>query len=132
MDLAIFSAAVADFKPELSADEKIKKKEEVMTLNLVRTPDILASAGKIKKKQFLVGFALETENELENARTKLKSKNLDMIVLNSLRDPGAGFHSDTNKITILDADDRTVSFALKSKAEVAEDIFNEILERLDA
>ena len=133
VDIAIFSAAVSDFRPKEIATEKIKKTEQSMTLELVRTPDILASVGAIKKKgQFIVGFALETENELENARAKLSAKNLDMIVLNSLRDRGAGFKSDTNKISILVRDGRVIDFELKHKEEVAEDIFNEIINDIQA
>jgi phosphopantothenoylcysteine decarboxylase/phosphopantothenate--cysteine ligase len=128
VDIAIFSAAVSDFKPKAISAEKIKKTEDSMTLELVRTQDILASVGAIKKEgQFVVGFALETENEFENARAKLSAKNLDMIVLNSLRDKGAGFKSDTNKISILVSDGQVIDFNLKRKEEVAEDIFNEII-----
>ncbi|MEN8186754.1 MAG: bifunctional phosphopantothenoylcysteine decarboxylase/phosphopantothenate--cysteine ligase CoaBC [Bacteroidota bacterium] len=131
-DIAIFAAAVADYKPKTIADQKIKKKEAVMQIELEPTQDILASAGKIKEHQFLVGFALETNDELENAKGKLKRKNLDMIVLNSLQDKGAGFKSDTNKITIIDKDENLKSFTLKSKNEVAVDIFNEIINKTDA
>jgi phosphopantothenoylcysteine decarboxylase/phosphopantothenate--cysteine ligase len=128
VDIAIFSAAVSDFKPKVISAEKIKKTADSMTLELVRTQDILASVGAIKKEgQFVVGFALETENEFENARAKLSAKNLDMIVLNSLRDKGAGFKSDTNKISILVSDGQVIDFNLKRKEEVAEDIFNEII-----
>ena len=128
VDIAIFSAAVSDFKPKSISAEKIKKTADSMTLELVRTQDILASVGAIKKEgQFVVGFALETENEFENARAKLTAKNLDMIVLNSLRDKGAGFKSDTNKISILVSDGQVIDFNLKRKEEVAEDIFNEII-----
>jgi len=128
VDIAIFSAAVSDFKPKSISAEKIKKTSDSMTLELVRTQDILASVGAIKKEgQFVVGFALETENEFENARAKLTAKNLDMIVLNSLRDKGAGFKSDTNKISILVSDGQVIDFNLKRKEEVAEDIFNEII-----
>ena len=130
-DIAIFSAAVSDFRPREVSSEKIKKATGTMTLELVRTEDILSSVGSIKKKgQFLVGFALETENEMENARAKLNSKNLDMIVLNSLRDKGAGFKSDTNKISILLKDGQVIDYELKPKDEVAEDIFNEIIKRI--
>ena len=130
-DIAIFAAAVSDFRPREVSSEKIKKTTTSMTLELVRTEDILASVGSIKKKgQFLVGFALETENEMENARAKLSSKNLDMIVLNSLRDKGAGFKSDTNKISILLKDGQVIDYELKPKDEVAEDIFNEIIKRI--
>jgi phosphopantothenoylcysteine decarboxylase/phosphopantothenate--cysteine ligase len=133
VDIAIFSAAVSDFKPKTVSPDKIKKTSESMTLELVRTQDILASVGAAKNKnQFIVGFALETENELENARAKLSSKNLDMIVLNSLRDKGAGFKSDTNKISILVRDGQVLDFGLKRKEEVAEDIFNEIIKNIHA
>jgi phosphopantothenoylcysteine decarboxylase/phosphopantothenate--cysteine ligase len=133
IDIAIFSAAVSDFRPKEISSEKIKKTAESMTLELVRTQDILASVGAIKKKgQFIVGFALETENEFENARAKLSSKNLDMIVLNSLRDKGAGFKSDTNKISILVSDGQVIDFEMKHKEEVAEDIFNEIIKYIHA
>jgi phosphopantothenoylcysteine decarboxylase/phosphopantothenate--cysteine ligase len=97
---------------------------------LTPTKDILASLGAIKKKQFLVGFALETNNELENAKGKLKRKNLDAIILNSLQDKGAGFATDTNKITIIDKELNEKSFELKSKAAVAKDIINEIVNRI--
>ncbi len=131
-DIAIFAAAVADYKPKSIADQKIKKKEAVLQIELEPTKDILASAGKIKDKQFLVGFALETENEINNAKSKLKRKNLDLIVLNSLQDKGAGFKSDTNKITIIDRDENIATYDLKSKGEVAVDIFDEILKKIDA
>lgn len=131
-DIAIFAAAVADYKPKIIAGQKIKKKEAVMQIELEPTKDILASAGKIKKNQFLVGFALETENEIDNAKSKLNRKNLDLIVLNSLQDKGAGFRSDTNKITIIDSAANIISYDLKSKEEVAVDIFNEILKRIGA
>ncbi|MGE5944226.1 MAG: bifunctional phosphopantothenoylcysteine decarboxylase/phosphopantothenate--cysteine ligase CoaBC, partial [Flavobacteriales bacterium] len=102
MDAAILSAAVADFKPKEVATQKIKKTTDTLTLELEKTKDILASLGAIKKHQFLVGFALETDNEIENAKDKLKRKNLNLIVLNSLSDSGAGFKSDTNKVTFID------------------------------
>ncbi|MFK2821030.1 bifunctional phosphopantothenoylcysteine decarboxylase/phosphopantothenate--cysteine ligase CoaBC [Flavobacteriaceae sp. LMIT009] len=126
-DIAILSAAVADYKPKFTSDKKIKKKESTLTLELEKTKDILGSLGKIKKNQVLVGFALETNNELENAIGKLKSKNLDLIVLNSLNDEGAGFGGATNKVTIIHKDKNSVNYALKSKAEVAQDIMQEIL-----
>ena len=131
-DIAIFSAAVSDFKPKAVSSQKIKKKDAAMSIELVQTKDILASVGAIKKDQFLVGFALETENEIDNAKAKVKRKNLDLIVLNSLRDKGAGFKSDTNKITLIDKGDRIQSFELKPKNEVARDIFNEIIKSIDA
>ncbi|WP_298425613.1 bifunctional phosphopantothenoylcysteine decarboxylase/phosphopantothenate--cysteine ligase CoaBC [uncultured Kordia sp.] len=131
-DIAILSAAVADYKPKDVASQKIKKKDSSLTIELVKTKDILASLGAIKKDQFLVGFALETNNELENAKGKLTRKNLDMIVLNSLNDKGAGFGKPTNKVTIIDKKMNTLAFGLKSKAEVANDIFSEILKRINA
>ncbi len=131
-DIAIFSAAVSDFTPKVVSSQKIKKKKGELLIDLVPTRDILASMGEIKKQQFLVGFALETENEIENAKTKLKKKNLDLIVLNSLQDKGAGFKSATNKITLIDKKGRSQAFDLKSKQEVATDIFNEILKSIDA
>jgi len=122
-DIAIASAAVADYAPKEIASEKIKKSEDSMTIELVKNPDILKTMGSKKTKQFLVGFALETENEEINAKGKLEKKNLDMIVLNSLRDEGAGFKKDTNKIKII-TETETKSFDLKSKNEVAKDILN--------
>jgi phosphopantothenoylcysteine decarboxylase/phosphopantothenate--cysteine ligase len=101
-----------------------------MSIELVKTKDILASLGEIKTGQFLVGFALETNNELENALGKLKRKNLDLIVLNSLQDKGAGFKKSTNKVTIIDKSEKISEFSLKSKSEVAQDIFNEIVNRI--
>ncbi|AXG70971.1 coenzyme A biosynthesis bifunctional protein CoaBC [Kordia sp. SMS9] len=131
-DIAILSAAVADYTPKDVATQKIKKKDSSLHIELVKTKDILKSLGAIKKEQFLVGFALETNNELENAKGKLIRKNLDMIVLNSLNDAGAGFGKPTNKVTIIDKKMNTLAFGLKSKAEVAIDIFNEILKRIHA
>lgn len=122
-DFAIAAAAVADYTPKVVAGEKIKKNEENLTLELVKNPDILKTMGERKTKQFLVGFALETQNEEENAKAKLTRKNLDMIVLNSLRDSGAGFQNDTNKIRIFSPTE-SLSFELKSKREVAADILN--------
>ena len=124
-DAAILSAAVADYRPENVADHKIKKTADTETLDihLVQNPDILATLGKMKTgRQLLVGFALETDNELENAKSKLSRKNLDMIVLNSLKDKGAGFGHDTNKVTIITADGTVTEGTLKSKAAVAKDI----------
>ncbi|MCL4124895.1 UNVERIFIED_CONTAM: hypothetical protein GTU68_024442 [Idotea baltica] len=131
-DIAILSAAVADFTPKEVSSQKIKKKDKTLTLELVRTKDILASLGDTKKHQFLVGFALETNNELENATGKLKRKNLNFIVLNSLNDKGAGFKTDTNKVTFIDNKDNITEFELKSKTEVAEDLLNEIVKQIDA
>lgn len=125
--IAILSAAVADYTPVHVGEEKIKKKTEEFHLELTKTKDILKSLGQLKTSQFLVGFALETENEVANAKGKLKSKNLDLIVLNSLRDPGAGFASDTNKVTLINKEGVYKEFDLKSKDEVAADIFNYIV-----
>jgi phosphopantothenoylcysteine decarboxylase/phosphopantothenate--cysteine ligase len=122
-DIAIASAAVADYAPKEVALEKIKKNDDSLTIELVKNPDILKTMGERKNHQFLVGFALETQHEEENAKTKLEKKNLDMIVLNSLRDRGAGFKSDTNKIKIITKTE-VKEFNLKSKNEVAEDILN--------
>ncbi len=128
MDIAVFAAAVADYRPKHVADQKIKKKGIAMNIELERTPDIAASLGKMKGEgQLTIGFALETTNEKENAKGKLEKKNFDMVVLNSLRDKGAGFNFDTNKIAILRKDNIHKEFELKSKAEVAEDIVAEIL-----
>lgn len=124
-DIAIASAAVADYAPREIALEKIKKKDDSLTLELVKNPDILLEMGLQKKHQFLVGFALETENEELNAKGKLEKKNLDMIVLNSLRDKGAGFAGDTNKIKLI-TENNIQEFDLKSKADVAKDILDGI------
>jgi phosphopantothenoylcysteine decarboxylase/phosphopantothenate--cysteine ligase len=130
VDIAILSAAVADYKPKNVAHQKIKKKDSSLTIEFTKTKDILASLGKVKSKQFLVGFALETNNEIENAKTKIKRKNLDAIVLNSLQDKGAGFATNTNKITIIDKNFNEKPFELKSKIEVADDILNEIVTKI--
>ena len=122
-DVLIMAAAVADYKPKVVSDEKIKKKNANLSLELVKTDDILKEIVKNKKQQFVVGFALETNNEQENAKQKLVHKNLDAIVLNSLNDTGAGFGHDTNKVTIITANEET-TYALKSKKEVAVDILN--------
>ena len=132
MNIVICAAAVADYRPKTVADQKIKKKDSDLSLELVKTKDILLSLGEDKQNQYLVGFALETENELENAKAKLKKKNLDAIVLNSLNDNGAGFGHSTNKITFIDKNYAINPFELKSKAAVAEDIFAEILKRYHA
>jgi phosphopantothenoylcysteine decarboxylase/phosphopantothenate--cysteine ligase len=129
-DIAILSAAVSDYKPKTVISQKIKKKDQNLQIELVPTPDILASLGKIKKQQFLVGFALETNDELENAKGKLTRKNLDLIVLNSLNDAGAGFGTPTNKITLIDKTLDITSFDLKSKTEVAYDILNHVILKL--
>ena len=132
VDIAILSAAVADYKPKNVANQKIKKNDDTLSLELTKTKDILASLGKIKKHQFLVGFALETNNEIENAKNKIKHKNLDAVVLNSLQDKGAGFARNTNKITIIDKDFNQKPFQLKSKDDVAKDIMNEIILKINA
>jgi len=122
------SAAVADYTPSVVQENKIKKTESEFSLELKKTQDILATLGTLKKSsQILVGFALETDNEEDNAIGKLRKKNLDFIVLNSLNDKGAGFKSDTNKITIFNKAFERIDFPVKSKAEVAKDICTEIL-----
>lgn len=122
-DAAIFSAAVADYRPLYAATCKIKKEGESMEVQLVKNPDIAAAMGKIKRpSQITVGFALETDQELENAKTKLEKKNFDFIVLNSLKDEGAGFQSDTNKISIIHRGNKIENYQLKSKENVAVDI----------
>ena len=128
-DVAILAAAVADYAPAEPLEHKIKREgNEPPEIRLVKNPDIAATLGQLKKDgQHLVGFALETDNEMANAADKLKRKNLDMIVLNSLKDEGAGFGTDTNKITIIDRDGTAVSSSLKSKKEVATDIFDHII-----
>ena len=126
-DLGIFSAAVADYPPAEAADQKIKKKEDDMLIRLVKNPDMLAWAGSQKKDdQYLVGFALETENEEEHARQKLERKKLDLLVLNSLNDSGAGFGHSTNKITLIRPNNNLTKFELKEKSEMAKDILNAI------
>lgn len=127
-DVAVLSAAVADYRSESTYDGKIKKQgDEGMVIRLVQNPDILATLGKRKREgQLLVGFALETSNEMAYAQEKLQRKGLDMIVLNSLRDKGAGFGTDTNKVTIIDRDGNTTEGSLKSKANVAKDIVDAI------
>ena len=126
-DVAICAAAVADYKPKNVASQKIKKTDNEFAIELEKTKDILASLGKIKKKQFLIGFALETENEIENAKLKIQKKNLDLIVLNSLQDEGAGFGKETNKITFIDKHFSIEPMPLKSKELVAADIINKVI-----
>jgi phosphopantothenoylcysteine decarboxylase/phosphopantothenate--cysteine ligase len=129
-DIAVLAAAVADYRPTNAATEKIKKNGS-LTLELTRTRDIAESLGKLKRNgQFVVGFALETNQEQENALKKLEAKNFDLIVLNSLNDPGAGFGHDTNKIAIFDRQHKMTTFALKDKKAVAKDIVNAIIENL--
>ena len=126
-DITVLSAAVADYRPMKTETSKIKKSDQNLSIELERTIDIAASLGKLKRKnQIIVGFALETDNELENAKGKLERKNFDFIVLNSLKDKGAGFAHDTNKITIVSTGNKIQHFELKSKKSVAEDIVNEI------
>ena len=126
-DLAILSAAVADFTPKEKADRKIKREKEDLMLELMPTKDIAAELGQMKKdSQLLVGFALETNDEENNARSKMQRKNLDMIVLNSLNDKGAGFGGDTNKVTILNREGEKMIYELKTKVEVAKDIVDSI------
>ncbi|WP_343486088.1 bifunctional phosphopantothenoylcysteine decarboxylase/phosphopantothenate--cysteine ligase CoaBC [Allomuricauda sp. d1] len=132
VDVAVAAAAVADYRPKTVSDQKIKKQEGDLSISMVRNPDILKSMGTQKKQQFLVGFALETENELENAKGKLQRKNLDAIILNSLNDPGAGFGSETNKIAFIDKNLNVKTFEVKTKAEVAIDIWKEIISRIHA
>jgi len=127
-DVLILSAAVADYRPKIVAENKIKKSDTKLTIELESTPDILASLGQQKRpNQLLVGFALETNNELENAKGKLVKKNCDLLILNSLQDAGAGFGHDTNKVSILDRHNNIATFELKSKAEVAKDILRTII-----
>lgn len=131
-NIAVFTAAVADFSPEFPLKEKIKKKGNEMTLVLRSTVDIALELGKIKKKgQLNIGFALETHDELENALQKLKKKNFDLIVLNSLKDSGAGFETDTNRISLIDKNNNIDKFELKSKKDVACDIVEKIMELID-
>lgn len=127
VDVAVCSAAVADYTPETINEQKIKKTDENLNLNLVKTKDILADMGLKKTKQFLVGFALETENVIEYAKQKLKNKNLDLIVANSAKETGAGFGTNTNKITIIDKHNKMYNFELKSKELVAKDIVNTLM-----
>ncbi len=128
---AIMSAAVADFKPSVSFDSKVKRGKEDMHINLEPNKDIAAELGKIKREeQLLIGFALETDHEESNAKKKIKNKNLDFIVLNSLKDEGAGFGYDTNKISIIDNQDRIQEFDLKPKKEVARDIVDALIDKL--
>jgi len=132
VDAAILSAAVADYRPKFPAVSKLKKKSSSLVLELEKTEDVLASLGEIKERQLLIGFALETENEVANAIKKLKAKNLDLIILNSLNDDGAGFGGSTNKISIIDKDLNQTNYPLKSKSEVADDIINELIKRVHA
>ena len=126
VDVVIAAAAVADYKPKNVAIHKIKKGANDFSIELEKTKDILASLGEIKQNQFLIGFALETENEIDNAKSKIQKKNLDLIVLNSLQDEGAGFGKPTNKITFIDKNFNVEPMELKSKEAVANDILNKV------
>lgn len=128
--VVIMAAAVADYRPVNRADQKIKKAGQSMSLELEKTTDILKHLGATKTSQFLVGFALETNNELEHAKQKLEAKNLDMIVLNSLQDQGAGFGHDTNKVTIITKHNKIASFELNTKAQTAHHILNAIAQNI--
>ncbi|WP_396167409.1 bifunctional phosphopantothenoylcysteine decarboxylase/phosphopantothenate--cysteine ligase CoaBC [Flavobacterium sp.] len=132
MDVVIAAAAVADYKPKFVANQKIKKTEESFSIELEKTKDILAALGKAKKNQFLIGFALETENEIENAKLKIQKKNLDLIVLNSLQDVGAGFGKPTNKVTFIDKNFHIEPMELKLKEAVAVDILNKVINHYHA
>ena len=126
------AAAVADYKPKNLKKNKIKKSEKTSSIELVKTVDILQQLGEKKSNQLLVGFSLETENELANAKTKLQKKNIDAIVLNSLADKGAGFQHNTNKITFIPAKGEQTAYPLKDKSEVAMDILTQIKLMIDA
>ncbi|MHC5202652.1 bifunctional phosphopantothenoylcysteine decarboxylase/phosphopantothenate--cysteine ligase CoaBC [Myroides sp. LJL119] len=128
VDCLIAAAAVADYRPKYIAKEKIKKNDADFTIEMEKNPDILASLGNIKTKQYVVGFALETQNEIQNAKNKIVKKNLDLIVLNSLNDKGAGFGKPTNKVTFIDKDFSIQPMALKSKENVAQDIVQKIID----
>jgi phosphopantothenoylcysteine decarboxylase / phosphopantothenate---cysteine ligase len=131
-DIWVFAAAVADYKPKQAAETKIKKDSDSFSIELVKNVDIAATLGKQKMpNQFSVGFALETNNELAHAQQKLQKKNLDMVILNSLQDAGAGFKHDTNKISIVERD-KITNFELKAKTAVAQDIVRTIMERMYA
>ena len=132
VDVAIAAAAVADYRPKNVAHQKIKKNEATFSIELEKTKDILASLGEQKRNQFLIGFALETENEIEHAKLKIQKKNLDLIVLNSLNDEGAGFGKSTNKVTFIDKNFQIEPMDLKSKEAVALDIINKIIQHYDA
>jgi len=128
VDICIMAAAVADYTPLEKSNSKIKKKTDVLTLELKKTKDIIKELGSVKKNQTLVGFAMETDNVLENAKQKITKKNLDYIVVNSLNDEGAGFGHDTNKVFIIDKDNIVTEYELKPKTEVAVDILRKVLE----
>jgi len=131
-DIAVMAAAVADYTPKSISSQKIKKKTDLFHLELIKTKDILQSLGLIKKaSQVLVGFALETENEEDNAKDKLVRKNADLLVLNSLNDEGAGFGKDTNRVTIFERNNIKTEFEVKSKTLVAVDIAELIIKKLN-
>jgi len=130
-DIVIMAAAVSDFKPKDFSNKKIKKDNIQPKIELEKTKDVLLELGRLKKNQFLVGFALENENEIENSLKKLKNKNLDLIILNSLNDKGAGFGTETNKITIINSKEEKTDYDLKDKSEVAEDILNSIMSQIN-
>ena len=132
VDVASAAAAVADYRPKNVANQKIKKNDATFSIELEKTKDILASLGEQKKNQFLIGFALETENEIEHAKQKIQKKNLDLIVLNSLNDEGAGFGKATNKVTFISKEFAIEPKELKSKEEVAQDIINKVIQFYDA
>ena len=132
VDVVVAAAAVADYKPKVLEDQKIKKTQASFSIELEKTKDILAALGKTKKNQFLIGFALETENEIENAKLKIQKKNLDLIVLNSLQDSGAGFGKPTNKVTFIDKDFNIEAMELKLKEVVAVDILNKVIKHYHA
>ena len=132
VDVAVAAAAVADYRPKNIANQKIKKNETTFSIELEKTKDILASLGELKKDQFLIGFALETENEIEHAKQKIQKKNLDLIVLNSLNDKGAGFGQPTNKVTFISKEFEIEPKELKSKEEVAKDIINKVIQFYNA
>ena len=132
-DIGIFSAAVADYRPLNPAESKIKKNDTNLTIELVKNPDILLWSGQNKSpNQYLVGFALETNNEIENAKGKVSKKNLDLLILNSLNDKGAGFGHDTNKVTFVKPNNKLIKFELKSKLDMAKDILNQIENDINA
>jgi phosphopantothenoylcysteine decarboxylase/phosphopantothenate--cysteine ligase len=131
VDVVIMAAAVSDFKPKDFSNKKIKKDNIQPKIELEKTKDVLLELGRLKKNQFLVGFALENENEIENSLKKLKNKNLDLIILNSLNDKGAGFGTETNKITIINSKEEKTDYDLKDKSEVAEDILNSIMSQIN-
>ncbi|MBT8323805.1 MAG: bifunctional phosphopantothenoylcysteine decarboxylase/phosphopantothenate--cysteine ligase CoaBC [Winogradskyella sp.] len=131
-DIVVMAAAVADYRPKKIADQKIKKVESTLSLELKKTTDILKSLGDKKEQQYLVGFALETNDEIKHATNKLKTKNLDLIVLNSLQDKGAGFGVSTNKVTFITKSKNIIENELKSKEEVAQDLMQLILKQINA